>query len=77
MLQTHILTVDALLHNTSAAQTHGRRSGAYSASEEGNGYGEDEERKSRIERLKITGWRRERFVPERYEELCARALAEL
>jgi len=79
MLQTHIHTVDALLHHTSAAQTHGGRSGAYSdgGSRNGDGNAGDEERRARIERLRVTGWKRERFVPERYEELCARALAEL
>lgn len=47
-------------------------------------YGEDEgeERKQtdlniRIARLKADGWKRQRFAPERYQELCAVALAEL
>lgn len=31
----------------------------------------------RIARLKAAGWKMERFAPGRYQELCARALAEL
>ncbi|KAI4229960.1 MAG: hypothetical protein L6R36_000469 [Xanthoria steineri] len=31
----------------------------------------------RIARLKANGWERKRFAPERYQELCAKALAEL
>ena len=44
-------------------------------------YGEDEETRAanmrfRIARLKASGWKMERFSPERYQELCAKALAE-
>lgn len=35
------------------------------------------ELKARIERLRETGWKRERFDAERYQKLCDRALAEL
>lgn len=45
-------------------------------------YGEDEESRAanlrfRIARLKASGWKMERFAPSKYQELCARALAEL
>ena len=45
-------------------------------------YGEDEETRAanmrfRIARLKASGWKMERFSPERYQDLCAKALAEL
>lgn len=33
--------------------------------------------RARIARLKANGWKRKRFAPERYQELCAKALAEL
>ncbi|KAL8898849.1 MAG: hypothetical protein Q9207_006494 [Kuettlingeria erythrocarpa] len=33
--------------------------------------------RERIARLRAKGWRRERFAPERYQDLCAMALAEL
>ncbi len=44
--------------------------------------GEDKEAhaagvQERILRLKANGWRRERFAPEKYQALCAAALAEL
>ncbi|KAI4282846.1 MAG: hypothetical protein L6R38_002648 [Xanthoria sp. 2 TBL-2021] len=32
---------------------------------------------ARIVTLKANGWKRKRFAPERYQELCAKALAEL
>lgn len=35
------------------------------------------ELKARIERLRETGWKRERFDAERYQRLCGHALAEL
>jgi len=68
-LQTRIHAVDALLHRTDVAQQHGRRGAG--------GDGEAEGREARIERLRAGGWRRERFVAGRCEEVCARALAEL
>lgn len=72
MLQSHICAVDALLQATDAAQGYG----AYV--EDGDGEEEEEGRRARkIQRLKRAGWRRERFVAERYVGLCARALAEL
>ncbi|KAM0804029.1 hypothetical protein BDR22DRAFT_641403 [Usnea florida] len=45
-------------------------------------YGEDEETRAanmrfRIARLKASGWKMERFSPERYQDLCAKALAEM
>lgn len=45
-------------------------------------YGEDEaakeaDKQARMVTLKAAGWRRERFRPERYQDLCQRALEEL
>lgn len=71
MLQTHICAVDALLQATDAA----RGDGAYV--EDGEEEEKEARRARRIQRLKGVGWRRERFVAERYVGLCARALAEL
>jgi hypothetical protein len=35
------------------------------------------ERKERLKRLKAGGWKRERFCPERYQEIARRAMTEL
>lgn len=35
------------------------------------------ELKARVERLRVNGWKRERFDAERYQRLCEQALAEL
>ena len=76
MLANHISNVDTLIMGTYEAQT-ARYTIKGSAS-----YGDDEETKAadlraRIARMKAGGWKRERFAPERYQELCAQALAEL
>lgn len=35
------------------------------------------ELKARVERLRETGWKKERFEAQRYQNLCEQALAEL
>lgn len=70
-LQTRIHAVETLLHRTDVAQRNGRRGAG------GDVDGQGEGREARIARLRAGGWRRERFVAGRYEEVCARALAEL
>ncbi|KAK3178934.1 hypothetical protein OEA41_001072 [Lepraria neglecta] len=76
MLAKHIRTIDSLIQATQEAQS-ARHTVKRMAS-----YGDDEEArardlKARIARLKAAGWRRERFAPERYQDLCEEALAEL
>lgn len=76
VIANHISTVDALIQ-----KTRGVQSARYFTKRLAS-YGEDEETKAanlrfRIARLKAGGWKMERFAPERYQELCARALAEL
>ena len=75
-ITNHIATVDALIQ-----KTRGVQSARYFTKRLAS-YGEDEETRAanlrfRIARLKAGGWKMERFAPERYQELCARALAEL
>ncbi|RDW85062.1 hypothetical protein BP6252_02652 [Coleophoma cylindrospora] len=48
------------------------RGGALEANEESK-----KDLQQRIERLKERGWRKERFCAEKYQELCAQAMAEL
>lgn len=75
MLDHHIRVVDTLLDDVKIAQANRytcTRLPSYA----------DEETKTadlrvRIGELKAKGWKRERFAPERYQELCERALAEL
>ena len=76
MLAKHIRTIDSLIQTTQEAQS-ARHTIKRMAS-----YGDDEEArardlKARIARLKAAGWRRERFAPEKYQDLCEEALAEL
>ena len=76
MIANHISTVDMLIQKTRGVQS------ARYFTKRLAGYGDDEETKAanlrfRIARLKASGWKMERFAPERYRELCARALAEL
>ncbi|CAN8098829.1 unnamed protein product [Discula destructiva] len=56
-----------------------RSTGALSSSSNEDGESEEtvRERKARIDRLKMSGWRRKRFDASRYEELCDVVLAEL
>ncbi|KAL2041370.1 hypothetical protein N7G274_005752 [Stereocaulon virgatum] len=76
MLAKHIRTIDSLIQTTQETQA-----ARYTIKRMAS-YGDDEDArardlKARIARLKAAGWRRERFVPERYQELCEEALAEL
>lgn len=75
MLQGHMAAVENLIVDVKAIQ-------ANQSFWRVSSFGEDEEARTadlrqRIVRLKAKGWRRERFEPERYEKLCAMALAEL
>lgn len=76
MLAKHIRTIDSLVQATQEAQS------VRHTIKRMTSYGDDEEArardlKARIARLKAIGWRRERFAPERYQDLCEEALAEL
>jgi len=76
MLTNHISTTENMIKTTREAQT------MRNFSRKLMNYGDDEEDraadlKARVARLKATGWRRERFRPDRYQELCERALEEL
>lgn len=76
VIANHISAVDVLIQ-----KTRGVQSARYFTKRLAS-YGEDEESRAanlrfRIARLKAVGWKMERFAPERYQELCARALAEL
>ena len=76
MLHSHIQAINSLIQATKEAQAAnqaGRRLVSYGYSEEAKAA----DLKARIERLKKNGWTRKRFRPERYQELCAKALAEL
>ncbi|KAK4698107.1 hypothetical protein P7C71_g79, partial [Lecanoromycetidae sp. Uapishka_2] len=76
MLANHIKAVNALIQQTEEA--HATR---YTFTRQLSFYGDEEGKaadiKARILRLKATGWRRERFDPEKYQDLCEAALAEL
>lgn len=88
MLIAHVEAVDHIIQSTEEAQTNrlklrrfvsggllfGGVDGCGKEDEEVKGR---EEVKGKIELGKERGWRRERFAPERYQELCARALGEL
>ena len=73
MLARHIQTIDVLLRATREAQAQAR----------GRMKSDDNEAimmgdlKARIRRLREGGWRRERFSPGRYQDLCDVALGEL
>ena len=75
-IAAHISTVDNLIQKTQKMQN------ARYFTKRLASYGEDEESRAadlrfRIARLKASGWKMQRFAPGRYQELCARALAEL
>lgn len=75
MLQDHRAVVENLISNVKDIQ--GNRCVTRLAS-----FGEDQEARAadlreRIVRLRAKGWRRERFSPEKYQRICALALAEL
>ena len=76
MLANHVSNIESLILKTREAQSM-----RYFAKRLAS-YGEDEtakaaDLKARAVRLKAAGWRRERFRPEKYQELCDRALEEL
>ena len=76
VIANHVSTVDVLIQ-----KTRGVQSARYFTKRLAS-HGEDEETRAanlrfRIARLKASGWKMERFAPERYQDLCARALAEL
>ena len=73
MLSNHISSVDALIQSSGAAQR--MRYSARKLDEDQTAKAAD--LKARIARLKSGGWMRARFRPERYQELCERALEEL
>ena len=65
MLARHIQTIEGLIRATREAQARGRK---------GDEMGD---LKARIRRLREGGWRRERFSPGRYQDLCDVALGDL
>lgn len=76
VITSHISTVDLLIQKTQEVQSARYFTKRLASS------GENEELRAanlrfRIARLKASGWKMERFAPEKYQELCARALAEL
>ena len=76
VIATHFSTIEILIQKTKGVQS------ARYFTKRLASYEEDEETRAanlrfRIARLKANGWKMERFAPERYQELCARALAEL
>ncbi|KAL8892039.1 MAG: hypothetical protein Q9215_001041 [Flavoplaca cf. flavocitrina] len=75
MLHRHIVSVEHAISNTRDAQSnrHGKRLASFGASPEARAA----DLRARIVRLKADGWKRKRFAPERYQELCAKALSEL
>ena len=76
MLQNHIHVINYFIQTTKEAQVAsqaGRRLVSCGDSEEAKAA----DLKARIERLKVNEWKRKRFQPERYQKLCAKALAEL
>ena len=91
MLIAHIEVVDLLIQAAEEAQMNRPKlrrfvsaNGGFGALDGGYGGkaedGEETRRgelRARIERGRARGWVRERFDPERYRELCARALGEL
>ena len=78
MLAKHVRFVDEAIMKTQEAQATGRRR---LIKERKTGTDAADENmidlRARIARLKKKGWARERFVPEKYQELCEKVLAEL
>lgn len=74
MISRHITSLQRFRRATEAAHEIRRPT-----TRDGNGKLEmsPEERMERIVKGRVRGWRRERFNPRRYEELCEVALAEL
>ena len=76
MLQKHMSTIQLLIAETQEIQA--QRYAVKRLATYGNDQATKEaDRRERILRLKARGWRRERFEPKKYMELCTRALAEL
>ena len=76
MLENHIITIDSLIESTEKIQRQ-RYSVKRLASYGGDEVAKEADKRERIKRLEETGWKRERFQPGKYQELCAKALAEL
>ena len=76
MLLRHVEVVDILIRSTMKVQADRHTAQASARSINGSQSGATD-RQARIEKLKANGWKRERFRPERYRELCGQALAEL
>ena len=76
MIAKNIADIDTLIKATYEAQT-----ARYTVKRQiSDGDDEDSKRAvlmTNIARMKAAGWKRERFAPEKYQELCAMALAEL
>lgn len=75
MLDGHIASVENAISNIRDTQSnrHVKRLASFGANPEARAV----DLRARIVRLKANGWKRKRFAPERYQELCAKALAEL
>ncbi|MCJ1391189.1 hypothetical protein MMC18_004051 [Xylographa bjoerkii] len=76
MLHNHVEVVDMLIRATAEVQAD-RHPDKTPTSSSNDDEARAADRGARIEKLKANGWKRERFRPERYQDLCARALAEL
>ncbi len=77
MLAKHAIFLDEAIAKTREAQATGRRRLIKERRICGN---EDEkyvDLRTRVANLKKRGWVRDRFIPTKYQELCANALAEL
>jgi len=76
LLANHTHSIDLLIQKAQEADAN-----RYTIKRQLSFYGDEEAKasdiKARISRLKAIGWRRARFLPERYQDLCAAALAEL
>ena len=77
MLHNHITTITELIATTTQIQAIRYHAVPRLPSEGATEEARELDRKVRIERLRASGWVRERFCAERCEELCRRALAEL
>lgn len=75
MIQGHIASVENAISSVRDIQSSRqvKRLASFGANPEARAA----DLRARIARLKANGWMRKRFAPERYQELCAKALAEL
>lgn len=76
MLENHVITINGLIEITQEIQAQ-RYSVKRLASYEGDEAAKEADKRERIKKLKGIGWKRERFQPGKYQELCTKALAEL